>query len=430
MMLAIGEVTTVNSQWRVLTLDYLDPPASIEDVVHLVEMSGAATGVAYSRSDIVQALHEHQPAAVAVTAGALVGAIVAQVSGPDAHLMTLALHPDWRKRGIGSALLRQLDQEVIHRGALRLLAFVHSGQVGELAFSNQGFTHVDGVHLYLRDASMVPEELAIVERFGGQVLPEGLWESLKGFSSAKDVLDRRVIAPLAHTELADRLGLVPPAAVMLFGPPGTGKTSFARAIASRLSWAFVELHPSLLGHGPDGARALRDALAELGRVDRLVCFIDEADEIASDRSERPDSQSLVNELLKAIPTFKSRPDRLMVMATNSIAAIDKALLRPGRFDLIIPVGAPNQSERAELASEFLPAGDPADVASATTGFTPADFALAAQRGAQLAFDRAVSGGSPQIGADDVQDAIALTRASVSPEALEQFALEAEHFSRL
>ena len=393
-------------------------------------MSGAATGVAYSRSDVVEALHEHQPAAVAVSAGGLVGAIVARVSGSDAHLMTLALHPDWRQRGIGSALLRQLDQEIIHRGALRLLAFVQPGQVGELAFSNQGFTHLDGVHLYFRDASMVPEELAIVEQFGGQVLPDDLWESLKGFSSAKDILDRRVVVPLAHTDLADRLGLIPPAAVMLFGPPGTGKTSFARAIASRLSWAFVEIHPSLLGHGQDGARALRDALAELGRVDRLVCFIDEADEIASDRGERPDSQSLVNELLKVVPIFKSRPHRLMVMATNSIAAIDKALLRPGRFDLIIPVGAPNETERADLASEFLPSADPQDVAAKTTGFTPADFALAAQRAAQIAFDRAVSGGSPTIGADDVLVAIALTRASVSPEALDQFAVEAEHFSRL
>ena len=254
----------MNSQWRALSLDYLDPPTSIEDIVDLIEMSGAATGVAYSRSDVVEALHEHQPAAVAVSAGGLVGAIVARVSGSDAHLMTLALHPDWRQRGIGSALLRQLDQEIIHRGALRLLAFVQPGQVGELAFSNQGFTHLDGVHLYFRDASMVPEELAIVEQFGGQVLPDDLWESLKGFSSAKDILDRRVVVPLAHTDLADRLGLIPPAAVMLFGPPGTGKTSFARAIASRLSWAFVEIHPSLLGHGQDGARALRDALAELG----------------------------------------------------------------------------------------------------------------------------------------------------------------------
>jgi SpoVK/Ycf46/Vps4 family AAA+-type ATPase len=217
---------------------------------------------------------------------------------------------------------------------------------------------------------------------------------------------------------------------MLFGPPGTGKTSFARAIASRLSWAFVEIHPSLLGSGLEGARALRDALVELGRVDRLVCFIDEADEIASDRSERPDSQSLVNELLKVIPTFKSRPNRLMVMATNSIEAIDKALLRPGRFDLVIPVGAPNEAERADLASEFLPAADPKDVASRTSGFTPADFALAAQRGAQIAFDRAVAGGSPQVSSEDVLAAIARTRASVSPDALDQFAMEAERFSRL
>ena len=147
--------------------------------------------------------------------------------------------------------------------------------------------------------------------------------------------------------------------------------------------------PFTAGAGVEGARALHDALAELGKVDRLVCFIDEADEIASDRSERPDSQPLVNELLKAIPVFKSRPQRLMVMATNSIAAIDPALLRPGRFDLIIPVGAPDEAERADLASEFLPGGDAKEVAQRTAGFTPADFALVAQRSAQLAFDRAL-----------------------------------------
>jgi GNAT superfamily N-acetyltransferase len=420
----------VKSQWRALTLDYRDPAIPFEEIVRLIDMSGSATGAAYSRSDVVEALHEHQPAGVAVSSGALVGAIVARVCGSDAHLMTLALHPDWRQKGIGSALLRELDREIIHRGARRLLALIHPGQVGELAFSNQGFTHLDGLHLYFRDASMVPEELAIVERFSGQVPETGLWESMKGFSSAKLILERRVVAPLAHTELADQLGLIPPAAVLLFGPPGTGKTSFARAIASRLSWAFVELHPSLLGQGVEGARALRDGLTELGRIDRLVCFIDEADEIASDRSERPNGQPLVNELLKAIPVFKSRPDRLMVMATNSIAAIDQALLRPGRFDLIIPVGAPDEIERAELAAEFLPAGDPAEVAKRTPGFTPADFALVAQRSAQLAFDRALSGELPQISADDVLAAISLTRPSVSPDAAQRFEVEAGVYSRL
>jgi len=259
---------------------------------------------------------------------------------------------------------------------------------------------------------------------------DGLWESMKGFSLVKGILERRVVSPLAHTELADRLGLRPPAAVLLFGPPGTGKTSFARAVASRLSWAFVELHPSLLGQGVQGARALRDALTELGRVDRLVCFIDEADEIATDRAERPDSQPLVNELLKAIPMFKSRPHQLMVMATNSIAAMDPALLRPGRFDLIVPVGAPDEAERAELASEFLSAGDPETVAVQTAGFTPADFALVAQRSAQFAFDRTLDGGRSEVEADDVLHAVRLTRASVSSEATARFAEEADRYARL
>jgi SpoVK/Ycf46/Vps4 family AAA+-type ATPase len=327
-------------------------------------------------------------------------------------------------------MLRRLDQEIIHRGARRLLALVLPGQVGESAFANQGFSRLDGLHLYTREASMVPEELALVERFGGQVPVDGLWESMMGFSLVKGILERRVVSPLAHTELADRLGLRPPAAVLLFGPPGTGKTSFARAVASRLSWAFVELHPSLLGQGVQGARALRDALTELGRVDRLVCFIDEADEIATDRAERPDSQPLVNELLKAIPMFKSRPDQLMIMATNSIAVMDPALLRPGRFDLIVPVGAPDEAERAELASEFLPAGDPAIVAAQTAGFTPADFALVAQRSAQFAFDRALDGGRSEVEVDDVLHAVRLTRPSVSDEATGRFAEEAEKYARL
>jgi GNAT superfamily N-acetyltransferase len=414
----------------VLTLDHRDPVAPFEDIVRLIDAAGTSTGPAYGRSDVVEALHDQQPAAVAIGASGLVGAAIARVAGPDAHLLSLALHPDWRNRGIGSALLRAIDQEIIHRGAQRLVALLQPGQVGEVAFANQGFTRTDGLHLYVRAASMVPEELETVERYGGYVPGPGLWEDMKGFSSTKDLLDRRVVAPLSHSDLADQIGLVAPSAIMLFGPPGTGKTSFARAIASRLSWAFVELHPSLLGQGVGGAAALRVALDELGRVERLLCFIDEADEIASDRAERPHNEPLVNELLKAIPAFKSRSERLMVMATNSIAAIDPAMLRPGRFDLIIPIGAPDFAGRTELAGEFLSAGEPADIAERTVGFTPADFALVAQRSAQLAFDRALGGGEAVVTADDVASAVLATRPSVNSAAAERFATEAKAYARL
>jgi N-acetylglutamate synthase-like GNAT family acetyltransferase len=402
----------------------------MEEIVRLIDLAGTSMAAAYSRSDVVEALNEQQPAAVALASGQLVGVAVARVAGRDAHLLALALHPQWRNRGIGSALLRELDQEVIHHGAHRVLALVEPGQVGEVAFSHQGFERVDGLHLFVRAASMVPEELAIVERYGGHFPASGLWEDMKGFSSTKVLLNRRIVAPLSHSELAERIGLRAPAAVMLFGPPGTGKTSFARAIASRLSWAFVELHPSLLGHGTEAAASLRGALTDLGHVDRLVCFIDEADEIASARDARPESQPIVNELLKAIPIFKSRPGRLMVMATNSIAAIDQALLRPGRFDLIVPVGAPDREGRKELAGEFLGSCDPADMAERTEGFTPADFALAEQRAAQLAFERALGGGDATVTSTDCLDAVARTKPSVNKEAAAAFDDEAATFARL
>jgi transitional endoplasmic reticulum ATPase len=165
-------------------------------------------------------------------------------------------------------------------------------------------------------------------------------------------------------------------------------------------------------------------------VDRLVCFIDEADEIVADRLGRPENQAIVNELLKSMPAFKSRQERVMVMATNSVATIDQAMLRPGRFDLIIPVGAPDASGRKELAAELVPASDPEEVASLTAGFTPADFALVAQRSAQRAFDRAIAGGDPTVTRADVLAAVAETRPSVSGAATDRFELESKEYARL
>ena len=218
-------MSIVMSPWRVVTIGDRDPIAPFEDIVRLIDLSGVATGAEYGRSDVIEALHEQQPAAAAVSSGELVGAAVALVCGSDAHLLALAIHPEWRNLGIGSALLKSLDQQISHRGASRLLALLYPRQVGDAAFAHQGFTRVEDCHLYQRRVSMVPEELAVVERYGGQLPPEGLWDAMKGFSSTKELLERRIVTPLSRRDLADRIGLAPPAAVLLFGPPGTGKTS-------------------------------------------------------------------------------------------------------------------------------------------------------------------------------------------------------------
>jgi SpoVK/Ycf46/Vps4 family AAA+-type ATPase len=254
----------------------------------------------------------------------------------------------------------------------------------------------EAAHLLEKRRLHVPAADDRVEELGGLWLPAELWQSIGGMEKEKDLIELRVILPLSEADEARRHGVVPAAAVILFGPPGTGKTTFAKAIAGRLGWPFAEIFPSQLAgadaHGRAGA--LRDVFEQLLYLDSVVVFIDEVEEIASSRKSRPETLVIANELLKLIPLLRETDSRLLVCATNSTHELDTAFTRPGRFDYLLPVGPPDKQAREGIWRRYVASITEADVdiaelAERSQYFSAADVEFASQKAAQAAFERSL-----------------------------------------
>ena len=375
---------------------------------------------------------------VALVNSSVVGLVSARVAGDRAWTQLVAISPQWRRKGIGSALARGIEGRLLHLGVRKISALLGPGEVGETALINRGFKPTTGMVLYEKLLSLEPGDVRIIDKWGGQILDGDLWDQAAGMEREKNLIDQRIVAPLSDPALAAQIGLRPPATALMFGPPGTGKTTFARALAGRLGWPFVELLPSKLSSGEGTlANELREAFIELGRLDHVVIFIDEFDEIAPARESRPASAGVVNELLKSIPEFRRRPGKLLICATNFVETIDPAVMRPGRFDLLIGIGPPDKTaltalwERA-LATMTTESGvDPAKLASQCHGFTPGDVDLASQRAAAEAFARArATGKAAVVTNEDLTAATNRTKASITPEMLSAYQAEVSMFERV
>ncbi|MBO0865759.1 MAG: GNAT family N-acetyltransferase [Mycobacterium sp.] len=382
----------------------------------------------FAISEVVSAARSGQPAVVAVVGDELVGIAVAQAQGERGWISILGLSSRWRNRGIGSALLGDLEVRLRTLGVRRIGALLPAEATGTAALRNSGYRERTDLSFFEKLDHVGAADAGLLAELGGQTIPRGLWQAMAGMEAEKQVIERRIVLPLTEPDAAQQYGVSPPKAVILFGPPGTGKTSFAKAVAGRLGWPFVELFPSRLA-APDVAMAaaLREAFTTLMELEAVVLFIDEVEEIAGSRSGVPSdpAHGVTNELLKLIPTFRQHDERLLICATNSVRSLDSAFLRPGRFDYIIPVGPPDAIARAAIWTRYLgPAADSVDVdalVAATEMFTPADIEFAARKGAQLGFEREIEfrRGEPAR-TKDYLTAIGETRPSLTDAVLAEF----------
>ena len=185
---------------------------------------------------------------VAEIEGELVGMALGTTASAIGWVHRLAVITDSvNEAEVADGLLEELEARFAEAGARKVVTIVEDGNRAREHLDRRDYRVADG-SLYME--RQIPPALAVptgLSEVWGRIINPGLWDELHGLEEAKEIIERRVILPLAEPELAARHSVSPPKAIVLFGPPGTGKTTFAKGIASRLGWPFVEIQPSELG---------------------------------------------------------------------------------------------------------------------------------------------------------------------------------------
>jgi transitional endoplasmic reticulum ATPase len=266
--------------------------------------------------------------------------------------------------------------------------------------------------------------------------PTLCFADIAGLDDVKEDIRLKMIYPYTHPEEAERYKIRRGGGILLWGPPGTGKTMMARAVAGEIDAAFFTVKPSEImskwvGDSEQNIERLFKAARE---HERSIIFIDEIEAMIPSRreSQSPVMSRLVPQILAELEGFDSASKNplLFIGATNEPWSLDPAVLRPGRFDEKVYVGLPDPAARKKILELNLagrPVAEDVDfdvLAEKCAGYSGADVKNICEKAAADVFLKAVKhndgGEPPPIALADLVQVLAETRPSVTPAALEEF----------
>jgi transitional endoplasmic reticulum ATPase len=315
-----------------------------------------------------------------------------------------------------SALAREAAMETLRRSVTQLN--LDSGEIPAEVVESLRVTRQDFMRALKRVQPSALREIMIEA-------PNVTWDDVGGLEDAKRELRDGIELPLKHPQAFERLGIRPAKGFLLFGPPGTGKTMLAKAVARQAEANFIATKSSDLlskWYG-ESERQVSRLFQRARQVAPTVIFIDEIDSMAPMRGgglgEPAVTERVVNTLLAELDGLEELRGVVVIAASNRPALLDPALLRPGRFDDLIYVPVPEQDGRLHILrihTRDMPLGDDVDledIARRTNGYTGADLEDVVRRAGLQALREDLD--VQQVPMRYFEEALQETRASVTPE---------------